>query len=199
MNKLGNTLKFVSGIILFVIGVVISYEVMAYNLVDVLLMVGFLIAIVGIILIRVIPFLNYYGVIVSAYSAKIEEMAELSSSSGEKSYTPSSNRGISDSQYRELEKAAKEFEDACDLYNRELNKIADKATSPAYSGVMAQSLFWDCNDAFNLVRKKGARFARVLRDCGQSDRARELEQRLKSDERKYQSYKDEVNRMLGVY
>ena len=51
MNKLGNTLKFVSGIILFVIGVVISYEVMVYNLVDVLLMVGFLIAIVGIILI----------------------------------------------------------------------------------------------------------------------------------------------------
>lgn len=111
----------------------------------------------------------------------------------------SSNRGISDSQYRALEKAAEEFEDACDLYNRELNKIADKATSPAYSGVMAQSLFWDCNDAFNLVRKKGARFARVLRDCGQSDRARELEQRLKSDEKKYQSYKDEVNRMIGVY
>ena len=48
---MGNTLKFVSGIILFVIGVVISYEVMVYNLVDVLLMVGFLIAIVGIILI----------------------------------------------------------------------------------------------------------------------------------------------------
>ena len=51
MNKLGNTLKFVSGIILFVIGVVISYEVMIYNLIDILLMVGFLIAIVGIILI----------------------------------------------------------------------------------------------------------------------------------------------------
>jgi len=51
VNKLGNTLKFVSGIILFVIGVVISYEVVAYNLIDVLLMVGFLIAIVGIILI----------------------------------------------------------------------------------------------------------------------------------------------------
>lgn len=51
MNKLGNTLKFVSGIILFVVGVIISYEVMVYNLVDVLLMVGFLIAIVGIILI----------------------------------------------------------------------------------------------------------------------------------------------------
>ncbi len=51
MNKLGNTLKFVSGIILFVIGVVISYEVIAYNLIEVLLMVGFLISIVGIILI----------------------------------------------------------------------------------------------------------------------------------------------------
>ena len=48
---MGNTLKFVSGIILFVIGVVISYEVIAYNLIDVLLMVGFLISIVGIILI----------------------------------------------------------------------------------------------------------------------------------------------------
>jgi hypothetical protein len=51
VNKLGNTLKFVSGIILFVIGLVISYEVVAYNLIDVLLMVGFLIAIVGVILI----------------------------------------------------------------------------------------------------------------------------------------------------
>ena len=51
MNKLGNTLKFVSGIILFVVGMVISYEVMVYNLIDVLLMVGFLIAIVGVILI----------------------------------------------------------------------------------------------------------------------------------------------------
>jgi hypothetical protein len=51
VNKLGNTLKFVSGIILFVVGVIISYEVITYNLIDVLLMVGFLIAIVGIILI----------------------------------------------------------------------------------------------------------------------------------------------------
>ena len=51
MKKLGNTLKFVSGIILFVIGVVISYEVLAYHLIDMLLMVGFLISIVGIILI----------------------------------------------------------------------------------------------------------------------------------------------------
>ena len=51
MNKLGNTLKFVSGIILFVIGVVISYAVLAYNLMDVLMMVGFLISIVGVILI----------------------------------------------------------------------------------------------------------------------------------------------------
>ncbi|WP_296883649.1 hypothetical protein [uncultured Methanobrevibacter sp.] len=48
---MGNTLKFVSGIILFVIGVVISYEVIAYGLIEVLLMVGFLISIVGIILI----------------------------------------------------------------------------------------------------------------------------------------------------
>ncbi|MEE1156934.1 MAG: hypothetical protein U0K80_05920 [Methanobrevibacter sp.] len=48
---MGNTLKFVSGIILFVIGVVISYAVLAYNLMDVLMMVGFLISIVGVILI----------------------------------------------------------------------------------------------------------------------------------------------------
>ena len=38
MKKLGNTLKFVSGIILFVIGVVISYEVMVYNLVQTMVM-----------------------------------------------------------------------------------------------------------------------------------------------------------------
>ena len=51
MKKLGHTLKFVSGIILLIIGVIISYGVMAYNLIDMLLMVGFLISIVGIILI----------------------------------------------------------------------------------------------------------------------------------------------------
>ncbi len=51
MNKLGHTLKFVSGIILLITGVIISYGVMAYNLIDMLLMVGFLISIVGIILI----------------------------------------------------------------------------------------------------------------------------------------------------
>jgi hypothetical protein len=51
VNKLGSTLKFVSGIILFVVGVVISYEVITYNLIDILLMVSFLISIVGIILI----------------------------------------------------------------------------------------------------------------------------------------------------
>ena len=48
---MGSTLKFVSGIILFVVGVVISYEVITYNLIDILLMVSFLISIVGIILI----------------------------------------------------------------------------------------------------------------------------------------------------
>ena len=51
MKKLGHTLKFVSGIILLITGVIISYGVMAYNLIDMLLMVGFLISIVGIILI----------------------------------------------------------------------------------------------------------------------------------------------------
>ncbi len=48
---MGHTLKFVSGIILLITGVIISYGVMAYNLIDMLLMVGFLISIVGIILI----------------------------------------------------------------------------------------------------------------------------------------------------
>lgn len=48
---MGTTLKFVSGIILFVVGVVLSYEVITYNLIDILLMVSFLISIVGIILI----------------------------------------------------------------------------------------------------------------------------------------------------
>ena len=47
----GNTLKLVSGFILFVIGILIAYETAVYNLVDILLMVGFIIAIVGIIMI----------------------------------------------------------------------------------------------------------------------------------------------------
>ena len=51
VNKVGNTLKFISGIILFVIGILIAYGATIYNLVDILLMVGFLISIVGVILI----------------------------------------------------------------------------------------------------------------------------------------------------
>lgn len=47
----GNTLKLVSGFILFVVGVLIAYETSVYNLLDILLMVGLIIAIVGIILI----------------------------------------------------------------------------------------------------------------------------------------------------
>ena len=47
---MGNTIKLVSGFILFVIGVLIAYETTAYNLLDILLLVGLLIAIVGIIL-----------------------------------------------------------------------------------------------------------------------------------------------------
>ena len=47
----GNTLKLISGFILFVVGVLIVYEVNVYNLIDILLVVGFLIAIVGIIMI----------------------------------------------------------------------------------------------------------------------------------------------------
>ena len=50
-ENVGNTIKLVSGFILFVIGVLIAYETAVYNLVDILLIVGFIISIVGIILI----------------------------------------------------------------------------------------------------------------------------------------------------
>ena len=46
-----NTIKLVSGFILFVIGVLIAYETAVYNLIDILLVVGLIISIVGIILI----------------------------------------------------------------------------------------------------------------------------------------------------
>nr|WP_295000543.1 hypothetical protein [uncultured Methanobrevibacter sp.] len=48
---MGNTIKLVSGFILFVIGVLIAYETAIYNLLDILLIVGLIISIVGIILI----------------------------------------------------------------------------------------------------------------------------------------------------
>ena len=48
---MGNTIKLVSGFILFVIGILIAYETSVYNLLDILLIVGLIIAIVGIILI----------------------------------------------------------------------------------------------------------------------------------------------------
>ncbi|WP_407393539.1 hypothetical protein [Methanobrevibacter sp.] len=47
---MGNTIKLVSGFILFVIGVLIAYETKVYNLLDFLLVVGLIISIVGIIL-----------------------------------------------------------------------------------------------------------------------------------------------------
>lgn len=47
---MGNTIKLVSGFILFVIGVLIAYETTAYNLLDILLIVGIIIAIVGILI-----------------------------------------------------------------------------------------------------------------------------------------------------
>ena len=50
-ENVGNTIKLVSGFILFVIGVLIAYETSVYNLIDVLLIVGLIISIVGIILI----------------------------------------------------------------------------------------------------------------------------------------------------
>ena len=48
---MGNTIKLVSGFILFVVGVLIAYETSVYNLLDLLLIVGLIIAIVGVILI----------------------------------------------------------------------------------------------------------------------------------------------------
>ncbi len=48
---MGNTIKLVSGFILFVIGILIAYETSAYNLTGILLIVGLIISIVGIILI----------------------------------------------------------------------------------------------------------------------------------------------------
>ncbi len=50
-ENVGNTMKLVTGFILFVIGVLIAYEASVYNLIDILLIVGFVISIVGIILI----------------------------------------------------------------------------------------------------------------------------------------------------
>ncbi|WP_405293199.1 hypothetical protein [Methanobrevibacter sp.] len=47
---MGNTIKLVSGFILFVIGILIAYETTVYNLIDLLLIVGLIISIVGIIL-----------------------------------------------------------------------------------------------------------------------------------------------------
>ena len=47
----GSTIKLVSGFILFVIGVLIAYETSVYNLIDILLVVGLIISIVGIIMI----------------------------------------------------------------------------------------------------------------------------------------------------
>lgn len=47
----GNTLKLISGFILFVVGVLIVYETNVYNLIDILLVVGLIIAIAGIIMI----------------------------------------------------------------------------------------------------------------------------------------------------
>ena len=49
-ENVGNTIKLVSGFILFIIGVLLAYETTVYNLIDLLLFVGLLISIVGIII-----------------------------------------------------------------------------------------------------------------------------------------------------
>ena len=48
---MGNTLKLISGFILFVVGVLLVYETSVYNLISILLVVGLIIAIAGIIMI----------------------------------------------------------------------------------------------------------------------------------------------------
>ena len=50
-ENVGNTIKLVSGFILFVIGVLLAYETLVYNLIDILLVVGVIISIVGLIII----------------------------------------------------------------------------------------------------------------------------------------------------
>ena len=47
----GNTIKLVSGFILFVIGILVAYETKVYNLMDILIIVGSIISIIGVILI----------------------------------------------------------------------------------------------------------------------------------------------------
>lgn len=49
-ENVGNTIKLVSGFILFAIGVLLAYETIVYNLIDILLIVGLFISIVGIII-----------------------------------------------------------------------------------------------------------------------------------------------------
>lgn len=50
---MGNKSKLISGIILFAIGVIIAYETVVYNLLDILLIIGFIIAMVGIVFVIV--------------------------------------------------------------------------------------------------------------------------------------------------
>lgn len=50
---MGNNSKLISGIILFAIGVIIAYETTVYNLLDILLIIGFIITMVGIVFIIV--------------------------------------------------------------------------------------------------------------------------------------------------
>ena len=50
-ENVGNTIKLVSGFIIFIIGILIAYETTVYNLIDILLIVGVIIAIIGILLI----------------------------------------------------------------------------------------------------------------------------------------------------
>lgn len=50
-ETVGNTLKLISGFVLFVVGVLITFEASVYNLVEILVVLGFIIAIAGIIMV----------------------------------------------------------------------------------------------------------------------------------------------------
>ena len=50
-ETVGNTLKLISGFVLFVVGVLITFEASIYNLMEILVVLGFIIAIAGIIMV----------------------------------------------------------------------------------------------------------------------------------------------------
>ena len=111
-ENVGNTIKLVSGFILFVIGVLIAYETTVYNLLDILLIVGLIISIVGIIIL-----ISYFvDSNADRTTNKIKEFIE--SREGQPSF-----RGLERKSEKETSngplKVRREFNDE---YNREFNE-----------------------------------------------------------------------------